>query len=106
MTVSVEDVKTLLRIQGSQDDSYLEAVIPLAEEYVKSYCNQDFIDPETGEPKYPGSVKLAIAKLCQLYMKDSGVQSESLARHSVTYSNTPPPDVMALLRVHRRPKFV
>jgi hypothetical protein len=104
--VTVNEVKVLLRIQSDTDDAYLAAMLPLVEEYVVEYCNQDFKDA-TGVVVFPGGVKIAIAKMCQYQMRESGVQSESLARHSVTYDGSKmPSDITNLLNSYRRPHFV
>lgn len=98
--MEVSEVKALLRIQGTANDEYLAAVLPLVIEHVKSYCNQDFPDG------LPGGVKLAVAKWCQAYMKEAGIQSETLARHSVTYSaDQIPAEVRGILNNYRRPFF-
>lgn len=106
--MTIEEVKALLRITGTDYDAYLSAILPLMEEYVADYCNQSFIDPETGELDYPGGVKIAIAKLCQWQMKDAQVQSESLARHSITYASSDrmPSEIAKMLAPYRRVKFV
>jgi len=99
--MEVSEVKRLLRIEGTAHDDYLAAVLPLVIEHVKAYCNQDFTDG------LPGGVRLAVAKWCQAYMKEAGVQSETLARHSVTYSvDQMPAEVRGILNNYRRPFFV
>lgn len=104
--MTVDEVKTLLRISGTQYDDYLNIVLPLAKEYVIDYCNQEFKDDQ-GNESFPGGVKLAIAKMCEFHMmKQAGVQSESLARYSVTYSSEYPSEVKTILNNYRRPKFV
>lgn len=104
--LTIEEVKTLLQITGNQFDSYLSAMLPLVEEYVAQYCNRDFKDTN-GIVVYPGGVKIAISKLCQSYMRESGLQSESLARHSVTFETSAiSSDITAMLNSYRRPHFV
>lgn len=103
--MTVEEVKALLRIQTNEHDSYLSAMIPLVEEYVQDYCNRDFKDAQ-GNVAYPGGVKMAIAQMCQYHMKASGVQSESLSRHSITYAQSYPSEITNLLNTYRRPRFV
>ena len=104
--MEVSEVKALLRIKTTAHDEYLAAVLPLVIEHVKAYCNRDFLNDD-GVTEFPGGVKLAIAKWCQAYMREAGVQSESLARHSVTYSaDQIPPDVRGILNGYRRPFFI
>jgi hypothetical protein len=44
--------------------------------------------------------------MCEFHMKQAGVQSETLARHSVTYSSEYPVEIKTILNNYRRPKFV
>lgn len=105
--IDVDTVKKLLRITTTQYDDYLATVLPMAEDYVQQWCNNKFLDAETGEIVYPEGVKLAIAKICQYHMKDRTVQSETLARHSITYAAAQyPPEVYTILSAYRRPWFV
>lgn len=103
--MTVDEVKTLLRICNTLYDAYLTAIIPLAIEYAQRYCNRDFKN-EQGQLVLPGGVKIAIAKICQFHMRDAGVQSEALARHNVTFATEYPKEVTTLLNVYRRPSFV
>lgn len=103
--MTVEEVKVLLRITGTTYDNYLAAVLPLAIQYVKDECNNQFLD-ENGKENLPGGVQLAIAKLCEIYMKESGVQSETLARHSQTFSLDIPKYIKDMLKPYRRVIFV
>lgn len=107
--MTIDEVKAILRITGTQYDSYLTTILPLIEEFVADYCNRDFINPETGQVDYPGGVKVAIAKLCEYNMKDSQVQSETLARHSVTYASSTtqfPAEISKMLRPYCKVVFV
>ncbi|SFJ83176.1 head-tail connector protein [Thermoflavimicrobium dichotomicum] len=103
--MTVDEVKALLRISGTQHDSYLSVILPMAKEFVTTYCNREFKDDQ-GAESFPDGVKIAIAKICEFHMKQSGVQSETLARHSVTYSNEYPSEIKTILNNYRRPKFV
>lgn len=103
--MTVDEVKTLLRISGTEYDAYLNTILPMAKEYVTTYCNRDFTDDE-GNEAFPGGVKLAIAKICEFHMKQAGVASETLARHSVTYTTDYPKEIKTILCNYRRPKFV
>jgi len=83
--MTVEEAKALLRIEDTSKDAYLSAILPLLIEYVQRHCNQSF-ENEEGQVELPGGVKIAVAKLAEHHMKEAGVQSESLARHSQTFS--------------------
>lgn len=105
--ITVDEVKQLLQIKTTAKDDYLNAVLPLVEDHVKEYCNRDFVNDDTGEVEYPGGVKLAIAKWCEFHMREAGIQSETLSRHSVTYAQGGmPPEVAAILSNYRRPTFI
>lgn len=103
--MTVDEVKALLRINGTEYDVYLDAVLPMVKEYASTYCNREFTDAQ-GNESFPGGVKLAITKMCEFHMKQAGVQSETLARHSVTYSSDYPGEIKAILNNYRRPRFI
>lgn len=104
--ITKDEVKALLQIKSTTKDEYLNAVLPLVEEHVKEYCNRDFLD-DSGNLNYPGGVKLAIAKWCQAYMRDSRMESETVGRWSGTYSQGGvPSEVATILSGYRRPKLV
>lgn len=109
--MTIEEVKALLRINHTNDDAYLTAILPDLIEFVEIYCNRQFRD-EDRNISLPGGLKLAIAKMCEHHMRESGVVSETLARHSVTYSTSGqgtcgyPGDIMTILRNYKWVKFV
>jgi hypothetical protein len=103
--VTIEEVKALLRIENTKNDTYLAAVLPLIEDYVKGYCNQDFKN-DLGATVYPGSVQLAIAQLCRWHMRAGQIQVETARTGSSVNLEQYPADLLRSLRQHKRPIFV
>lgn len=86
--VTVEMVQDVLGITNKEEQ--ISALIPLVENFVKDYCNIDEI---------PEAYDRNIIKMIEYDLnRKSGVQSETLSRHSVTYSNDYPPDLLKGLR--------
>lgn len=108
MSISVNEVKALLMMDpaDTSKDAYFEAVIPALEDYVKAECNHDFTDEETGEVKYPGGVRLAIAKMAEYNSRQAGIQSRRLARRAETYTAEYPRSITKLLDPYRRVYFI
>ena len=106
--MDVSDVKTLLQIPAddASKDDYLEAVVPLLVEYVKSYCNQTFTEDEI--EVLPGGVQLAIAKMAEFNMANVTEKSTTVGAYSVTYTTGSeyPKSIMKLLRPYRQVSFV
>jgi hypothetical protein len=105
--MTVDEVKALLRIEptNTKNDAYLTAVLPLVEDYVKGYCNNQFLN-DLGETVYPGSVQLAIAQLCRWHMRAGQVQVENMRNNSSLSLEQYPSDLLRSLRQHKRPIFV
>ena len=86
--VTVKMVQDALGIKNKEEQ--IGALIPLVENFVKDYCNIDEI---------PEAYNRNIIKMIEYDLnRKSGVQSETLSRHSVTYSNDYPPDLLKGLR--------
>lgn len=73
--MTVDEVKALLMLDptDTSKDAYFAAILPALEEYAKDECNNDFIDEETGKVKYPGGVRLAIAKMAEYNTRQAGI---------------------------------
>ncbi|WP_425447745.1 phage head-tail connector protein [Dethiothermospora halolimnae] len=100
--MTVNEVKTLLRIKDDSLDTYIEITLPLIKELVLKYTNQTEIKE---------GMKLAIAKWIDSMKEDNRVQSESLSDMSISYfdlnnSNGMPSEVKAILKPYRRVKFI
>lgn len=84
---TLEKVKQTLNLKGKQKDEQITSLIPLVEEWIAGYTNQDMPD-EDG--KYPrGYEKIAIKMIAYDLnnLEKQGIQSETLSRHSITYAS-------------------
>jgi Phage gp6-like head-tail connector protein len=91
MITTVERAKTILNLKANE--SQISELIPLVEEWMKGYCNDDFL---TGYPE--GYERIAINLIGYDLKRKHGVKSESLSRHSVTYDEDYPPSLTKGLR--------
>jgi hypothetical protein len=109
--MNITELKQLLRIQedDTEQDGYLEAILPVVKDHARCYCNQDF-RTEEGEDDFPGGVRLGIAKFIEVQMnRPAGVQSYTLARESTTWasgSSGLPEEVENLWSPHRVVHFI
>jgi uncharacterized phage protein (predicted DNA packaging) len=65
MILTVEEVKTHLRIQYEEEDEYLESLIRQAQAAAEDYCRVIFEDGETPEP-----VRLAVLLMVSHYYEN------------------------------------
>lgn len=93
MITTTERVKEALQISGSQKDQAINELIPLVDDWIRGYCNDSFVD---GYPE--GYERIAVNLIGYDLMRKHGVKSESLSRHSVTYSDDYPPSLTKGLR--------
>nr|BDD44474.1 hypothetical protein 3 [Bacilli bacterium] len=71
-------------------DEQVAALIPIIESHIKGYCNITEIPPE---------YHINAIKMIEFHLKTNpGIKSESLSRHSVTYTDNYPSDVLKGLR--------
>lgn len=101
-----EDVKKLLQIKTTKHDDYLDAIIPLIIEDVKAKCNNQFLDPVSGDESLPGGVKIYISKACQYNMQPSNLKSRSMGNVSYSFDLEFPTSITKLLSPYKRLKFV
>lgn len=86
--VTYVQVQRALGIKGKEDQ--IEELIPLVYDYIKSYCNITEV---------PKEYDLNAIKMIEYQLNTkAGIQSESLSRHSVSYTNDYPQDVLKGLR--------
>lgn len=81
---TVEKVQKALNIDDKAEQ--IEVLIPLVENWIKGYTNQDMPD-KNGE--YPdGYEQIAIRMIAYDLnnLAKQGIQSETLSRHSITYA--------------------
>jgi hypothetical protein len=103
--MTVAEVKALLRIPNDKNDTYLAAIIPVVEDFVKAYCNTEFLDETTQTTVYPGGVKLAIAQLCRYHMKEGQIQYDPIRNNTSEHVDQYPSDVLHSLNYYRIPNF-
>ncbi len=69
--------------------------------WVKDYCNNQFLD-EDGHEDLPGGVVLFLEQGVTFMQNQTGVQSESLGDHSITWTTDFPGSLMKQLTPYRR----
>ena len=67
MIVTVEEVKTHLRIQHDEEDEYIEGLIAQAQTAAEDYCRVEF-DDEAPEP-----VRLAVILMTSFYYENRDI---------------------------------
>lgn len=88
--VDKDTVKNAIGIKGDSKDSQIDTLIELAEEWTKGYCNIE---------ELPVAYKRNVIKMVEYDLnKKAGVTSESLSRHSQSFSEDYPPDVLRGLK--------
>ena len=74
-------------------------------EWIKDYCNNDFLN-EDEEEELPGGVELALEKLEEMHSQSPNVASESVSDLSRSFFSSDIPDnIKSLLRPYRRVSF-
>lgn len=93
MITSLNKVKSVLQINGTNKDAAIAELIPLVEEWISGYCNQTFAD------SYPAGYELIAIKMIEFNLNQkSGKTSESLSRHSITFETDYPSNITKGLR--------
>lgn len=88
--VTLEQVKKTLGIKTSDKDEQIAKLIPIVESHIKSYCNIKEV---------PSDYDLNAIRMIEYQLnKRSGIHSETLSRHSVTYADDYPKDILKGLR--------
>ena len=74
MIVTVDEVKTHLRIQHDEEDDYIESLIKQAQTAAEDYCRVSFEEPdEDGNvPEAPEPVRLAVILMTSFYYEIQG----------------------------------
>ena len=96
---SLENVKTLLGISDTSQDSLLNLYILRAEQFVKTYCNIEEI---------PTELDHVIEDIAVFRYRMNGVEnikSETKGSLSETYRDSLPDDIIAVLNRYRRVIF-
>lgn len=86
--VTLEQIKSITGITNK--DEQITELIPIVESHIKGYCNITELPPE---------YDMNIVKMIEFQLNTkSGIKSESLSRHSVSYADNYPKDVLKGLR--------
>lgn len=86
---TLETVKEV--IQTNATDARIVALIDLVEDYIKGYCNNDYTN-SLGVTTYPLGYELIAIKMIEYNLINKpGVASESLSRHSISFTEDYPP---------------
>lgn len=101
----IDEVKKINGWKGIEHDEYINTMLPILYEHIPVTCNNDFIDTETGLVKFPGGVRLFVAKAIEHNMQKSGLKSKSMGSVSYSYDLDFPSSPITYLRPYRRLKF-
>ena len=72
MVVTVDEVKTHLRIQYGEEDDYLESLIKQAQAAAEDYCRVQFSDPA------PEPVRLAVLLFVSHYYENRDIPDHTV----------------------------
>jgi hypothetical protein len=84
--ITQDEVKTLLQITDSSKDDLIDALIPIIEDDIREYCNQNFQDAPL-VPSWQVWMKLPVSKMIYFNFNASlgnGLKSESQGEYSYT----------------------
>lgn len=101
--ITLEETKLLLQITSDTYDDLIENIlIPTIEDYITTYCNDDFLDG------FPDALKLPAAKMIKIELSKltPGVTSETIGRYSASYTDGYPKSVTDLLNPYRKVYFI
>lgn len=75
MIVTIDEVKTHLRIQQDEEDEYIETLIKQAQTAAEDYCRVSFEEPdEEGKvPEAPEPVRLAVILMTSFYYENRDI---------------------------------
>ena len=93
MIVTVDEVKTHLRIEHNEEDSYIEGLIKQAQAEAEDYCRVSFEEPdeEGNIPDAPEPVRLAVILMTSFYYENRDIPDMT------TYK-----DVLTEVMIHAR----
>lgn len=106
--ISNEEVKKILQITDDSKDDAIDLLIPAVQDFIKTYCNNSFLNSE-GEESFPAGLKLPAAKMIGIDLNKkilSGTQSESLGDHSISFTGDYPASILKALNLYRKVKFI
>lgn len=116
MIMTIDELRRFVVTQ--EEDQALEARLQALEASIKRYTNNDFTRVLAGNGgAWPADIKMGVKKMIKYDLRNapekSGIASETLSRHAVTYEartkeNRPmgyPVDLVAFLNPYMRARF-
>lgn len=114
--LSLKDVKTILQLEDTTEhDSYIETMLPIIISLVEQYCNSIFalrnldgtlLNSHEGYVLVEAGIIIAIAKIIEFYMQQSGVIQNTVSRVSYSFSTELPKSILEVLNQYRRVRFI
>lgn len=98
--MDIQEVKDILQIKHTNQDKYIQQMLPLTIQFAKDYCGTDFL--VNGVETLSSGVKIAIAKMIEFYMLQSGVASQGISRLSTSFQTDIPLSILVLLKQYRK----
>ncbi|MFT9493414.1 phage head-tail connector protein [Anaerosolibacter sp.] len=102
--MTANDVKKLLGIPlaDTTKDDYLNTSLPLAEEFIKTYCNDEF------QGGLPAGIQLGISKLLQYYEQKTAVVSERVDDLAIAFADPSqiPQSILIFFKPYRKVRFI
>lgn len=97
---TIDNIKAVLQIEDTSKDLTISAMIPMIEEFVKDYCNNDFIDG------FPKGLELSAIRMIafNLFVKP-GITKQAIGDVEVDYEPTYPADILSNLNKYRKMRF-
>lgn len=95
---TLQKVKSSLQISGTNKDAAITELMPLVEDWIKGYCNNEYKNTDGTDNFPPGYELIAIKMIEHNLNQKAGVSAESLSRHSVTFSEDYPKSITKGLR--------
>lgn len=109
--LSVKDIKTLLNIESTEFDSYIEMMLPIVISLVEKHCNNEFAKrnldgtyQKTNEGYMLNEMGLMIiiAKIIEFYLVKAGLSYESIGRITYTYSQDLPKAILDAMKSYSK----
>jgi hypothetical protein len=82
MITTLEKAKAVLQLSGTSKDAAITELIPLVEDWIRGYCNNEFA---SGFPSDYESIAIEMIANDLTKLPKQGIQSESLSRYSVQF---------------------
>lgn len=117
--MNMQEVRQLLEIKTTEHDNYISMMLPLSIDFVKQYTGRDCMvknpDYDASRPtskenpmkveELEDGMKIAVAKIIEFYMLESGIESETVSKTSTSFSNELPKSILDLLKPYKKAKF-